>query len=597
MRKLKYLAAALAACLLLSVPVPALEETGAPGEDAAPEEETVSLPAEDAAEPPEPGEDAEPAARASRHTADVQDSDGFREAVANGSVDEIVFHGQVVVEWLEDGENFLDAGTKTIRPANPDSDEDNLLFERGVTMLHVSRHEGNAEDPDSQSVRMIYGRDYTEGRPDYALLMDAAQGWLGWYEYHGPDAAGDPDAGHRLCYMLYCGSWQDAADAAEDLTAGGWFHPRSGPADENQIIFLQFGANYHGEKGDVVIDRDVTVTGYTELLGGQNLTVTSDAALTTGGLTLQDVTEGWDYYYKGPGKSGLYVDGGSRVTIHRWEGEDDREEGEPYIDRAFLGAEGEVWIEDLETGLACDENADVWSECRRLLFFPEPLGEKRGPAGTWDAYGGMESLTLEDGYAEGALCAAWFGRQELEDGSLSPAGWWFDQEGAETSLVTDMNGAPLGGLIPDGTEKEDVTGLTAVSPGDYLLFLYHDPDRWEEWGWPEDPEEWRPVAFGTDVPGAEGAALHVRATSAPARRAGLEALEDGTVLAWPELPRRALDWTARAFAVSGEGAALEGEIRAEEGAVSFPKRPEPGWGLILVDGEFRPVCGKLEIAE
>lgn len=58
-----------------------------------------------------------------------------------------------------------------------------------------------------------------------------------------------------------------------------------------------------------------------------------------------------------------------------------------------------------------------------------------------------------------------------------------------------------------------------------------------------------------------------------------------------------LDRTARAFAVSGEGRPLAGEILAEEGAVSFPRRPRPGWGLILADGDFRPVCGKLEITE
>lgn len=608
MKRLKTLASILTVCLLLNPSALALEETEAfPPE----EEKPVSLTGEGAAgeapklekspeteEAPEAGEDAEPAARTPGLTANVHDSDAFREAVADGSVGEIVFHGQVVVEYLEDGDNDLDAGTKIIRPANPDSDEDNLLFERGVTLLHVSRHEGNTEDPDSQSVRMIYGRDYTEGHPDYALLMEAAQGWLGWYEYHDPDNRNDGDAGYRLCYMLYCGGWQDAADAAEDLTAGGWFHPRSGPADENQIIFLQFGANYHGAEGDVVIDRDILVTGYTELLGGQNLTVTSGATLTTGGLTLQDVTEDWDYSYKGPGKSGLYVNEGSRVTIKRWEGEDNRDDG-AYIDRAFLGAEGEVRIEDLESGLTYEEDADIWCEYRPFLLTPEPLTED-GPAGAcWDAPNAADSLPLEDGYAGGFLYAAWFGRRELEDGSLGPAGWWFDQEGAETAVVTDENGKPSGGLILDWTEVDGQAGLTAVSPGLYLIYRYHDPDRWEEWGWEDGwiPNENGTDAFGTDIPGAEGLPIRVQVESVPKRSAGLEEREDGTVLAWPELPRRALDRTARAFAVSGEGGPLAGEVNSGEGWVSFAGRPEPGWGLILVDGDFRPVCGKLEITE
>lgn len=58
-----------------------------------------------------------------------------------------------------------------------------------------------------------------------------------------------------------------------------------------------------------------------------------------------------------------------------------------------------------------------------------------------------------------------------------------------------------------------------------------------------------------------------------------------------------LDRTASAFAVSGEGGPLAGEVNSGEGWVSFAGRPEPGWGLILVDGDFRPVCGKLEITE
>lgn len=534
------------------------------------------------------------------NTAYVETSDGFRAALADESVERIVYQGWLTVEYEADEENHLNAGTKTIEPANPDSDEDNLLFDQGVTLLHVSRHQGNTEDPDSQSVRMIYGREYNNGFADYALLMEAAQGWLGWYEYHGGGSSEeDPDAGYRLCYTLYCGGWENATDAAEDLTDGRWFHPLSGPADENQIIFLQFGANYHEEEGDIVIDRDVLVTGYTELLGGQNLTVTSGAALTTGGLTLQDVTEGWDYFYKGPGKSGLYVDRGSRVTIERWEGEDNREDG-AYIDRAFLGAEGEVRIEDLESGLTYEEDADIWSEYRPFLFFGSSLPEDEGPAGAWDEKGGADHITLnegENGYAEGFLYAAWFGRREDGD----PCGWWFDQEGAETSVVTDMDGERSGGVIPDWTEEDGQTGLTAVSPGDYLLFRYHDPDRWQEWEWPEDwiPNENGTDAAGTDILGAEGAPIRISVESVPERTAGLEEREDGAVLVWPDLPREALRRTARAFAVPGESAAgpLPGEADPDEGSVSFAGRPELGWGLILVDGEFRPVCGKLEITE
>lgn len=61
MKKLTYLAAALAACLLLSVSIPALEETEAlpAGEAAAPEEETAFLPAGETADLPEPPEEEE----------------------------------------------------------------------------------------------------------------------------------------------------------------------------------------------------------------------------------------------------------------------------------------------------------------------------------------------------------------------------------------------------------------------------------------------------------------------------------------------------------------------------------------------------------
>lgn len=630
MKKLKYLAAALAACLLLSVSVPALEgeaavlppeeettapdggNTGTPEGTAAPEtpetpEEEPAPELEEAGAAPDLPEDPEPeeepvlpeeraVARTAGLPALVRTSDEFRAALADESVERIVYQGRLTVKFEPDGENDLDAGTKTIEPANPDSDEDNLLFDQGVTLLHVSRHQGNTEDPDSQSVRMIYGREYNGGFADYALLMEAAQGWLGWYEYHGGSSE-DPDAGYRLCYTLYCGGWEDAVDAAENLTAGHWFHPLSDPADENQIIFLQFGANHHGEEGDIVMDQNILVTGYTELLGGQNLTVTTGATLTTGGLTLQDVTEGWDYYYKGPGKSGLYVKEGSCVTIERWEGEDNREDG-AYIDRAFLGAEGEVRIEDLKSGLTYEEGADIWSEYRPFLLFRDSLPEDEGPAGAWDEKGGADHITLnegENGYAEGFLYAAWFGRRE--DGG--PCGWWFDQEGAETSVVTDMDGERSGGVIPYWTEEDCQTGLTAVSPGEYLLFRYHDPDRWQEWEWPEGwiPNENGTDAAGTAIQGAEGAPIRISVESVPERSAGLEVREDGAVLVWPELPREALRRTARAFAVPGEGGPLEGEANPDEGSVSFAGRPEPGWGLILVDGDFRPVCGKLEITE
>lgn len=607
MKDLKTLAAALAACLLLSLPALALEEA----DILPPEEEAVSSAAGNPAEapgPPEepaaPGEenpDPEPAPLAGEAgiTALVRTSDEFRAALASESVGRVVYQGRLTVEYEPDEDNNLDAGTKLIEPANPDSDEDNLIFESGVTLLHISRHQGNTEDPDSQSVRMIYGREYNDGYADYGLVAEAAGGWLGWYEYHGPDSAGDPDAGYRLCYMLYCGSWEDAVTAAEDLTAGGWKHtPTASAGDENQIIFLQFGWNRSEENNTVTVDRDVNVTCFLELLGGQNLEIASGAHVTAGGLSLELM--GSDYAFQDRGMSGLHVENGGSVTIHRWEGEDSREDG-PYLDnggRPWLGAQGELRFDNLETGLVYDENADIWSEYRPFLLTPEPLAED-GPAGSWDALSGTDSLTLEDGYAGGFLYAAWFGRREEEDGSLSPAGWWFDQEGADTAVVTDENGRPSGGLIVDWTEADGQAGLTAVSPGWYLIYRYHDPDRWEEWGWEDGwiPNENGTDAFGTDILGAEGAPIRVRVESVPKRSAGLEEREDGTVLAWPELPRRALERTAQAFAVSGEGRPLAGEVLAEEGAVSFTRRPQPGWGLILVDGDFRPVCGKLEITE
>ena len=227
----------------------------------------------------------------------VTTSDEFRAALENDDVTHITFSGRLVVESVGGG-NELYAGTKVITPEHRDSDEDNLIFAEGVTMLHISEHEGNQQNEATQSIRLIYGREYDgeQAEPDISLLAEAAEGWVGWYEYHDendPNASGDddPHAGHRICYVLYCGRWQDAVTAAEDLTANGWNHPAVKEGDDNQIVFFQFGSRRSSGR-DITISRDIEVTGWTEAYGGQNLVVQSGATLTTAALTLETIRLG-----------------------------------------------------------------------------------------------------------------------------------------------------------------------------------------------------------------------------------------------------------------------------------------------------------------
>ena len=128
----------------------------------------------------------------------VTDAAGFRAALENEDVQTVRFSGRIVIEALGSGKDALDAGTKTILPADPTTDKDQLIFGQGVTMLHISVHDGNRQNPDTQSVRNIYGRDYDNSgmEIDMGLLMEAAEGYVAWYEYHAADSKdsnGSPD--------------------------------------------------------------------------------------------------------------------------------------------------------------------------------------------------------------------------------------------------------------------------------------------------------------------------------------------------------------------------------------------------------------------
>ena len=437
----------------------------------------------------------------------VATSDEFRAALKNDDVTHITFSGRLVVESVR-GDNELYAGTKVITPEHRDSDEDNLIFAEGVTMLHISEHEGNQQNEATQSIRLIYGREYEQGAADFNLLAEAAEGWVGWYEYHAendPNASGDdddPHAGHRVCYVLYCGRWQDAVTAAEDLTANGWNHPAVKEGDDNQLVFFQFGKRRSSGR-DITISRDIEVTGWTEVSYGQNLVVQSGATLTTAALTLETMGKRSGWGYVDANTSNLTVRNGGTVNIHR---PDTSYVGE---DNVHLGAEGRIAVENLATGLVYDENADIWCEYHPFLFSARPVETDgvppKGQAGDWNSLSGTLSMT-QGSTLDGWLCGVTFDRRD------SACGWYCDPEGWETAKVTDTSGREAAGLtIADAGDGK--VRLTAVTAGTYRVYLYHNPEDFaDEWG------DWVPTGFGTGIPGTEGVPLTVTVTASGGNR-------------------------------------------------------------------------------
>ena len=524
-RTKQWVAALLSAVLLMgALPAAALaEEPGDPqlGETGSVQQEELNaLPQQAETDPPAQQEDVSTLPQqegtgnpAGDVTADpthvtVTTSDEFRAALENDDVTHITFSGRLVVESVGGG-NELYAGTKVITPEHRDSDEDNLIFAEGVTMLHISEHEGNQQNEATQSIRLIYGREYDgeQAEPDISLLAEAAEGWVGWYEYHDendPNASGDddPHAGHRICYVLYCGRWQDAVTAAEDLTANGWNHPAVKEGDDNQIVFFQFGSRRSSGR-DITISRDIEVTGWTEAYGGQNLVVQSGATLTTAALTLETMGKRSGWGYVDANTSNLTVRNGGTVNIHR---PDTSYVGE---DNVHLGAEGRIAVENLATGLMYDENADIWCEYHPFLFSARPVETDgvppKGQAGDWNSLSGTLSMT-QGSTLDGWLCGVTFDRR---DGAC---GWYCDPEGWETAKVTDTSGREAAGLtIADAGDGK--VRLTAGTAGTYRVYLYHNPEDFaDEWG------DWVPTGFGTGIPGTEGIPLTVTVTASGGNR-------------------------------------------------------------------------------
>lgn len=429
----------------------------------------------------------------------VTTSDEFRTALKDDAVEHIIFKGQLTVE-SKAGDNALYAENKVITPANPESGEDNLLFAEGVTLLHVSVQKGDKES-DTPSIRMIYGRSY-DGKAqdlDASLLSQAAEGWVGWYEYHagGASTEDDPYAGMRVSYVQYCGRWQDAVKTAEDLTAGGWKHPAAKSGDDNQIVFFQFGKPRTVNR-DITVSRNITVTGWIEVWGGQSLVIQSGATLTTAGLTLETMGDR-DWGFLDVNSSNLTVKDGGKVNIHRPE--------DSYVRSPYLGAEGRITIENLATGLTYDKNADIWCEYLPFcLSAQEPDWEAvKGRCG--DSQSGLSgSFNMVQGTTrEGWLCATQFSRREDRNNAC---GWFCDGEGAETCLVTDAQGKQTDGLTVTQGESGKVV-FTAVNTGSYRVYLYHnpkDPEVRKAWG------DWVPYGVGCDIPGTEGSPITVTVT-------------------------------------------------------------------------------------
>lgn len=539
----------------------------------------------------------------------VTDAAGFRAALENEDVRTIRFSRRIVIEALGSGKDALDAGTKTILPADPTTDEDQLIFGQGVTMLHISVHEGNRQNPDTQSVRNIYGRDYDGSgmEIDMGLLMEAAEGYVGWYEYHAADSKdsnGSPDeyAGKRVCYIEYSGSWEDTIETAADLTAEGWKHtPTAGADDENQILFLQFGTPRTDNK-EIKIQRDILVTGRTQCFGGQSLTVTNNATLTTAVLGLE--TAGGDWGYKDAGSSNLLVNGGGKVVLHRWEGEDSREDG-AYIPKGGvqLAAEGAIYLvgDDLKDCLTFDKDAEIFCEHHPLAYSPTPIesqeGELRGRPGDW--------IIQLDGLP-GGVPTGWFYNIGFDvDRSTGTAGWRCDPEAAETLLATDADGKATQDLVPCDAGEDGSVRLYPLSAGDYRVYLYHDPA--ENPDYIEHPE-WIPHGVGTDVPGTEGMYLTLSVPDSALLVPSTEIIDktpDGkTVLRFVRLPGEVVARAKAVFAVSyGPGAAAEqiteGEIEEVyplEWGASFQADLDGDSRVFLLDEHLRPIVPKMDLS-
>lgn len=538
----------------------------------------------------------------------VTDAAGFRAALENEDVRTVRFSGRIVIE-AGSGKDALDAGTKTILPADPTTDEDQLIFGQGVTMLHISVHEGNRQNPDTQSVRNIYGRDYDGSgmEIDMGLLMEAAEGYVGWYEYHtadSKDSNGSPDeyAGKRVCDIEYSGSWEDTIQTAEDLTAGGWKHtPTAGADDENQILFLQFGTPRTDNK-EIKVQRDILVTGRTQCFGGQSLTVTNNATLTTAVLGLE--TAGGDWGYKDAESSNLLVNGGGKVVLHRWEGEDSREDG-AYIPKGGvqLAAEGAIYLvgDDLKDCLTFDEGAEIFCEHHPLAYSPTPIesqeGELRGRPGDW--------IIQLDGLPGGVPTGWFYNIGFAVDESTGTAGWRCDPEAAETLLATDADGKATQALVPCDAGENGSVRLYPLSAGDYRVYLYHDPA--ENPDYIEHPDRIS-HGVGTDVPGTEGMylTLHVPASAllVPSTEI-IDKTPDGkTVLRFVRLPGEVVARAKAVFAVSyGPGAAAEQIVKGtleeqgyNEWDASFQADLDGDSRVFLLDEHLRPIVPKMDLS-
>lgn len=429
----------------------------------------------------------------------VTTSDEFRAALKDDAVSVILFKGKLTVE-AKAGDNALDAGTKTIAPADPDSSEDNLILAEGVTLLHASLQKGNREQLSFESINFIYGRNHDgkEMDVDYTLLSQAAEGWVCWYEYHADGAAAakdDPYVGSRVSYVQFCGRWQDAVKTAEELSAGNWKHPVVSTSDENQLVFMEFGQP-RTVNHDISFTKDITLTGWIEAYGGQSMVIQSGTTLTAAGILLETMGDR-EWGYLDASSSNFTVKDGGKVNIHKPAGS--------LVRTPYLGAEGWINIENLATGLTYDKDADIFCE-----YHPFYLSSQE-PA--WDTVKGQHGGT---GYAnsinmvqgttrEGWLCSSQMGRREDRNNA---AGWFCDGEGAETCLVTDAQGQKAEGLTVTQGENGKVV-FTASATGSYRVYLYHnpeDPQIKKDWG------DWRPTAVGCDIPGAEGNPIVVTVT-------------------------------------------------------------------------------------
>lgn len=449
-----------------ALPEPQAEEDGAQ-----PEEDGGEEPARALADEEEPGDPTE---------VTVSTSDQFRAALKNDDVTTIYFRGRLVVEYEENGDNDLEAELKNIYPYERDYDHNQLIFAEGVTMTHISAHHGNRPNMETQSVGQIYDSDW-----DRAAA--AAEGLLGWYEYHDEDnGEDDPYAGMRVCYAMHCGSWQDAVEQAADLTAEDWNHKPLAGGDENEIVFLMFGYQ-RDSSSDIVIGRDVTVDVNMDVMGGQNLVVQNNAVLAAGNLNVYDMrvdddaaADDTERYQAG--RSDVTVKAGSRIEIRNWSMVDS--DGTTLSGNGCLNTHGKILLENKDTGLTLEEDCTVWSLYKRVLYSTEDLGDPVGPTGKDSELPQLSgSISLTRGRSMDLYIYQQFfeyevGEEEGEDGTFTNGrriGWRYCKESREEFEV------PSGITLTDLGEEDGRLRLTADAAGTYKLYKhYYDEELGEE---------------------------------------------------------------------------------------------------------------------